>query len=267
MIFNAANLRKTVLKMAFAGSTVHIACAFSLIEIMAVLYRKYLYFPEGRFDNPNRDYLILSKGHGVMAQYACFRELNWIDENAIENYFSNGSKLKGLSDAHISGIEVTSGSLGHGLSVGVGMALGAKLKGSKQRVFAIIGDGEMNEGSIWEALLFAAHFELSNLLIIIDKNNFQAMGTTDEVLRLGNLKKKLEAFDFETREIDGHDETIIDKTILELLNLKTKKPKAIVAHTVKGKGISFMENNNCWHYTRLTSETYKQALEELDIKN
>ena len=265
VLFNTSNLRRTVLEMAFAGSTVHIACAFSLIEILAVLYRNYLRFPTDNPEDPTRDYLILSKGHGVMAQYACLRELGWISEKDVLSYFSDGSRLKGLSDVHVSGLEVTSGSLGHGLSVGVGMALGAKLKGSNQRVFAIIGDGEMNEGSIWEALLFAAHFDLSNLFVIIDKNNFQAMGTTDEVLRLGNIEKKLQAFDFETKEIDGHDEFQIDQAISELLNSKSKKPKAIVANTIKGKGISFMENNNQWHYTRLSPETYNQALKELEI--
>jgi transketolase len=266
MVFNPANLRKTVLDMAFAGSTVHIGCAFSIIEILAVLYRNHLRFPNNDPDNPNRDYLILSKGHGVMAQYACFKELSWLTESDIQNYFSNGSKLKGLSDAHVPGLEVTSGSLGHGLSVGVGIALGCKLKNSKQKIFAIIGDGEMNEGSIWEALLFAAHFELSNLIVIVDKNNFQAMGRTDEVLSLGDLSKKLEAFDFETREVNGHDEKLLDSTIRELINSTSSKPKAIVANTIKGKGVSFMENNNLWHYTRLTESTYKLALQELTEK-
>ena len=125
-------------------------------------------FPDNDFRHPDRDYLVLSKGHGVMAQYACLHELGWLTDAELNNYFKNGTRLKGLSDAHVPGLEVTSGSLGHGLSVGVGLALAAKRRGSDQRVFAIVGDGECNEGAIWEAALFASHFELSNLVIIVD---------------------------------------------------------------------------------------------------
>ena len=157
------------------------------------------------------------------------------------------------------GLEVTSGSLGHGLSVGVGLALAAKRRRSGQLVYAIVGDGEMNEGSIWEALLFAAHFKLDNLVVIVDENRFQAMGSTDEVMNLGNIEAKLTAFDFECLSIDGHDEACLDAAFTTLKASKNGKPKAIVARTVKGYGVSFMEANNMWHYTRLTDETYKAA--------
>jgi transketolase len=260
--FDPRQLRQTVLRMAWAGSTVHIACAFSIIEILAVLYRSHLRLGLGPQD-PNRDYLILSKGHGVMAQYACLRELGWITDSQIQSYFADGTSLKGLSDAHVPGLEVSSGSLGHGLSVGVGLALGAKRRGTGQRAFAIIGDGEMNEGSIWEALLFAAHFELANLLVIVDANGYQAMGPTDEVIRLGSIAGKLSAFGFEAREVDGHDLPALNRTIAELLASRTAGPKAVVARTVKGNGVSFMEGENRWHYTRLTQDTYSQAMAEL----
>ncbi len=262
MSFNSADLRATVLRMAFAGSTVHVACAFSLVEITAVLYRRWLRLGTGP-DDPGRDYLVLSKGHGVMAQYACLRELGWIPEADLKNYFGDGTRLKGLSDAHVPGLEVTSGSLGHGLSVGVGLALAAKRRGSDQRNFAIVGDGEMNEGAIWEALLFASHFELGRLTVIVDANGFQAMGSTNEVMRLGRIADKLAAYGLETREVDGHDEVQLDRTIGELIEGDPGKPKAIVAHTVKGKGVSFMEHDNRWHYTRLTPETYERAMAEL----
>src|SRR5437588_460603 len=166
--FEPRQLRRTVLQMAYAGSSVHIACAFSLIEILAVLYRSHLHLGSGGPRAHDRDYLVLSKGHGVMAQYACMRELGWLGEGDVRNYFGNGTCLKGLSDAHVPGLEVSSGSLGHGLSVGVGLALGAKRRRTGQRCFAVVRDGEANEGAIWEALLFAAHFELSNLLVVID---------------------------------------------------------------------------------------------------
>src|SRR5262249_10187734 len=144
--FEPHRLRQTVLRMSKAGSTVHIACAFSLIEILAVLYRSHLRLGGNGPGSPGRDYLVLSKGHGVMAQYACLRELGWLTEDDVLNYFGNGTVLKGLSDAHVPGLEVSSGSLGHGLSVGVGLALAAKRRRTGQRVYAIVGDGESNEG-------------------------------------------------------------------------------------------------------------------------
>jgi transketolase len=260
--FDPRRLRQTVLEMAHAGSTAHIACAFSLIEILAVLYRSHLRLGDGP-RAPGRDYLVLSKGHGVMAQYACLRELGWLSDADVRSYFGDGTALKGLSDAHVPGLEVSSGSLGHGLSVGVGLALAARRRGTGQRCFAVVGDGEINEGSIWEALLFAAHLELSNLLVIVDANGFQAMGSTDEVLRLGRIADKFSAFGFETREADGHDESALGAAVGELLALPGPRPRALVAHTVKGKGVSFMEADNRWHYTRLTATTYEAALAEL----
>lgn len=262
MRFNPTDLRRTVLDMAYHGSTVHIACAFSLIEILAVLYRRWLRLG----DIPQaagRDYLILSKGHGVMAQYACLKELGWLGDDDVQNYFGDGTRLKGLSDAHVPGLEVTSGSLGHGLSVGVGLALAAKRRGTDQRTFVLVGDGELNEGAIWEGLLFASHFELANLMVIVDENGFQAMGSTREVMRLGRIAEKLAAFGFEVRAVDGHDEAALNDCIAELLQLAGGQPKAIVAKTIKGKGVSFMEHDNRWHYTRLTAETYAAALAEL----
>lgn len=264
LTFKPNKLRQTVIEMANAGSTVHIACAFSIIEILAVLYRSHLNMGDGTPDSPERDYLVLSKGHGVMAQYACLRELGWLKDSDIQNYFGDGTKLKGLSDAHVAGLEVSSGSLGHGLSVGVGLALAAKRNKTNQRCFAIVGDGEINEGAIWEACLFAAHFELSNLIVIVDENRFQAMGSTDEVLHLGSIADKFKAFNFDAREVDGHDEKAFDACVRELLDTPGNRPKAIVARTVKGKGITFMEADNRWHYTRLTPETYADVIRELE---
>lgn len=261
--FLPANLRRTVLEMAYAGSTVHIGCAFSLIEILAVLYRNHLRYPNGDPEAEGRDLLVLSKGHGVMAQYACMAELGWLTDEQIQGYFRDGSDLKGLSDSRVRGLEVTSGSLGHGFSVGVGMAMGARLRHSDQKVYAIVGDGEINEGPIWEGMLFAAHHHLDNLMLILDKNGFQAMGTTDEVLSLGDLAAKCQSFGFETRCVDGHDEAILDTTIRELWASDHPGPKAIIAETVKGKGVPFMENDNRWHYTRLNPDTFDAALAAL----
>ena len=195
--FDTKVLRKTVLDMAYAGSTVHIGCAFSIIDILAVLYRNHLRYPGNNPIAADRDYLVLSKGHGVMAQYACLRELGWLKDEAFSGYFADGSALKGLSDSQVSGLEVTSGSLGHGFSVGIGMAMGAKLHGTDQKTYTLVGDGEINEGPIWEGALFAAHHHLKNFMVIVDENGFQAMGSTQEVLNLGSIQAKFESFGFE----------------------------------------------------------------------
>lgn len=261
--FSPVRLRKTILDMAYAGATVHIGCAFSIVELLAVLYRNHLRFDPADPASPSRDYMVLSKGHGVMAQYACLHEIGYLSDSDIAHYFKNGSRLKGLADAHIPGVEVTAGSLGHGLSVGAGLALAAKLNQTDQICYVLVGDGEINEGAVWEGLLFAAHFKLDNLIVVVDKNGFQAMGSTDEVMSLGNIQQKFEAFGFDAVTINGHDEAAIDMAYANFKVAKNGKPKVIVANSVKGKGISFMENDNIWHYTRLNDATYSAAIEEL----
>lgn len=263
--FAPARMRRTVLEMAYAGSTVHIACAFSIIELLTVLYRNHLRYPDNQPRAEGRDFLILSKGHGVMAQYACMRELGWLDDSHVQGYFKDGSELKGLSDSRVPGLEVTSGSLGHGFSVGVGIAAGLQRKGTDQKVYAIVGDGELNEGPIWEGALVAAHHRMDNLMLIVDKNGFQAMGTTDDVLALGDLSAKFASFGFETLEVDGHDEAAVDAAIRRLWATGAGKPKALIARTVKGKGVPFMESDNRWHYTRLDQRTFDEAVNALDV--
>lgn len=262
--FNSRALRRSVLQMAYAGSTVHIACAFSIIDILAVLYRHHLRYPDNDPTSAQRDYLVLSKGHGVMAQYACMHEKGWLSTEELGNYFADGTRLKGLSDAHVPGCEVSSGSLGHGLSVGVGLALANKLKGGLQYCYVIVGDGEMNEGTMWEAMLFATHHRLDQLVVIVDENGFQAMGSTEEVMTPGSFQQKFTAFGFDTVSIDGHDETALEDALNTLKQRKNGMPKAIIAKTVKGKGVSFMEHDNTWHYTRLNSNTFTQAMAELE---
>lgn len=261
--YNANHIRKAILDMAYSGATVHIGCAFSIVELLAVLYRNHLQLDPANPAMATRDYMVLSKGHGVMAQYACLHELGWLTDDDIGNYFKDGTRLKGLADAHVPGVEATTGSLGHGLSVAAGLALAAKLNKTEQTCYALVGDGELNEGAIWEAALFAAHFKLDNLVVIVDKNGFQAMGTTDDVIALGNIEEKFRAFGFDAVTIDGHDEAAIDAAYSNMKAARNGKPKAIVATSVKGKGVSFMEHNNIWHYTRLTPETYAAAITEL----
>jgi len=192
-------------------------------------------------------------------------ELGWLNDSHILCYFSDGSDLKGLSDSRVPGLEVTSGSLGHGFSVGVGIAMGLQRKGTDQKVYAIVGDGELNEGPIWEGALVSAHHRMDNLMLIVDKNGFQAMGTTDEVMALGDLSAKFRSFGFETLEVDGHDEAAVDSAIRQLWASGVGKPKALIARTIKGKGVPFMESDNRWHYTRLTPQTFAEAIDALGV--
>jgi transketolase len=258
-------LRKTVLQMAFDGNTVHIACAFSLIEILSVLYSKHVRVSDHDPEHPDRDYLILSKGHGVMAMYACFKEYGWLPESAFRDYFKDGSLLAGLAEGRVPRLEVTSGSLGHGLPIAAGIAFGLKRqKRFDQKIFCIIGDGEMNEGSVWESLLFAAHHKLNNLIVIVDANGFQAMGETRKVINLESMGDKFKSFGHETQECDGHDVNALDAALRALtVDNHDERPKALVARTVKGKGVSFMESRNEWHYSRLDPDSLARALAEL----
>ncbi len=263
--FDQKQLRRHILAMAKAGNAVHIGCSFSLVEILAVLHRDFLRYPGNDPEHPERDYLALSKGHGVMAQYACMLERGWLDDGHIAGYFSDGSALMGLSDSRIPGLEVTSGSLGHGFSVALGLALAAKRRGSGQRTFCIVGDGESNEGPIWEGALLAAQHKLRNFITIIDENGLQAMGSTSDIMDLGAMDAKFASFGFETAVVDGHDEAALHRVLTQFCQGQDPRPKALIAKTVKGKGVSFMDNNNAWHYSRLTDETFAQANHELEV--
>jgi len=261
-ILDPRALRRHIVRMAYAGRSAHLGCAMSLVEILAVLFGEVMRYDRSAPLAPERDLLVLSKGHGVMALYACFRELGWVVDEDVSNYLANGTRLRGVSEADVPGCEVTGGSLGHGLPVAVGMAFGLLRQQSERRVWCIVGDGEMNEGSIWEAMLFAAHQRLGNLTVIVDANGFQAMGATEEVLRLEPLAAKFAAFGFATVECDGHDMPALTAA-LHGGEGGQGRPRAIIARTVKGHGVSFMAADNRWHYTRLTADTFAAALEEL----
>ena len=263
MNLNPTKIRKNILQMAKNGNSVHIACSFSLVEIVSLLYSKYINLIDNSELSEKRNLVCLSKGHGVMAIYACLYELGLISQEHIDNYFKDGSLLKGLSDAHIPGIEVSGGSLGHGITVATGMAFALNKKNQNRKVYCIVGDGEINEGSVWESILFAAHWKLNNFILIIDGNEFQAMGLTNNVLNLESLADKFNSFNFETFECDGHSLTELDEIFQKISNSQIMKPKAIIARTIKGKGVSFMERDNTWHYTRLNNETFAKALNEL----
>lgn len=252
-------MRREIIEMAFNGSSVHIGCAFSLVEVISTLLSKTMDLGSGA-DDRNRDRIFLSKGHGVMALYAAYGALGWIDPIHFKKYFSDGSLLHGLAEARVPVLEVSSGSLGHGLPVAVGYALGKKRAGERGHVYCIVGDGEMNEGSMWEALLFAGHHKLSNLTVIVDANGHQAMGRIQDVINMEPFADKFRAFGFATTDCDGHSTEELSKA---LTSQTDGKPRAVVARTVKGKGLSFMEDNNEWHYRRLTPELLESARAEL----
>jgi transketolase len=261
-LFEARILRRHIVELAFHGRSAHLGCALSLVETCAALYGGVMHYDRHNPAAPDRDLLVLSKGHGVMALYACFRELGWIAEDDIRSYLHNGTRLRGLSESDVPGCEVTSGSLGHGLPVAVGMAYGLARLHSRRRVWCIVGDGEMNEGSMWEAMLFAAHRRLVNLTVIVDANGFQAMGRTDDVLSTEPLVAKFEAFGFATVECDGHDLPALTTALTPHADHR-HSPRAVIARTVKGQGLSFAADDNRWHYTRLDEATRAAALEEL----
>ncbi len=261
-MFEARVLRRHIVELAYRGRSAHLGCALSLVEICAALYGGVMRYDRDNPSAPDRDLLVLSKGHGVMALYACFRELGWITDDDVRGYLHNGTRLRGLSESDVPGCEVSSGSLGHGLPVAVGMAYGIARLHSDRRVWCIVGDGEMNEGSMWEAMLFAAHHRLEKLTVIVDANGFQAMGRTDEVLSTEPLVAKFEAFGFATVECDGHDLPALTAALAPQDDHRLA-PRAVIARTVKGQGLSFAAADNRWHYIRLDEAARAAALEEL----
>lgn len=260
----AKEIRKKILKMIYNSQTSHIGAALSCVDILTVLYFKTLTIDPSNPWFPNRDRFILSKGHAASALYATLSIRGFFPEKVLDEYCKDGSKLPGHSTMHsVPGVEVSTGSLGHGLSMGVGIALAARYDNHNYRTFVLLSDGECNEGSLWEAVMFAAHHKLDNLTAIVDCNKFQAFGRTKEVIDLEPLADKWNAFGWAIKEIDGHKFYDIED-ILKKIPFKKGKPSAIIARTIKGKGVSFMENSLAWHYKSPTQEQYKIAMKELD---
>jgi len=260
----ALNLRKKILDMSLvAGAdSSHFGGALSIVEIVSVLFSEVMKINK---ENPlweERDRFILSKGHACLAYYAALSEVGYISNRELETFEKNESNLLGHPVINRNlGIEFSNGSLGMGLSLGIGVCLGLKRKNMKNQVYVVLGDGECNEGSVWEGAMSAPNFDLENLTVIVDHNKFQQTGSNDEIMKLRNLKEKWESFGWETVEIDGHD---IERIKHFLTKKKDKKPRAIIANTVKGKGFSFSENNNSWHHAVMTKKFYDQAKEELE---
>jgi transketolase len=258
----AKKIRINSVKMVNAGGSSHIGSVLSIADILAVLYGTIMKFDVSNPKWIDRDRFILSKGHAGAGVYAALAEVGFFDISLLIQHCQNGSIMSGhVSHKGIPGVELSTGALGHGLPVGVGMAYAAKVDEKDHRVFVLMGDGELNEGSNWEAFMFAAHHGLNNLVAIIDRNRLQSMKTTEQTLALEPLAKKLDAFGWDVIELDGHDHKELE---ISLVKKNTSKPLIIVANTTKGKGVSFMENNVAWHYKTPTGELFEQAILELE---
>ncbi len=246
------HLRSLVIDGLSAGRG-HVGSSLSLIEIIRVLYDDVLQVRPSEPEWPDRDRFILSKGHGCLALYAVLADHGFFPKSELGQFCKPGALLGGHVDAHIPGIEASTGALGHGLSIGVGAALAARMRGRPSRVFVVTGDGELDEGSVWEAAMSASKHGLENLTVIVDYNKLQSYSTIEEVLPLEPLADKWRAFGFATREIDGHDVEALRETFAAL-PLAPGKPSAIIAHTLKGRGIKFAELEASWHHKSSVDE-------------
>ena len=240
-------LRALAIDALEGGQRGHIGSTMSLIEIFRVLYDDIIFFDEKDPYHPLRDRVILSKGHGCIAQYILLADKQFFNKELLKTFCKFDSILGGHPErGHVPGIETSTGSLGHGAAIGVGIALACKIKNINSRVYVIVGDGEINEGSIWESAFAASHHKLNNFILIVDYNKIQSFGPIIDILGLEPLKDKFISFGFDTYEVDGHSVDELRKILSQERNIE--KPTAIIAHTVKGKGISFAENQPSWHH-------------------
>ena len=260
--YMAHQMRLRALKMAYdAGNNgAHLGGGLSAIEIFATLYGSVLKFDVNNPYFDDRDRLIVSKGHCVLAYYTALAHVGFLTEDDINQFEKNGSVLHGHASRNIDkGIEFSGGSLSMGMSFAVGVAIAAKKRKLNSHVYVIVGDGECNEGLIWEAAMSASHFKLSNLTVIVDCNRLQYDGETTKVMDMISLSEKFKSFGFNSIEVDGHD---VEQLLNAMNNKSSEKPNAIIAHTVKGKGVSFMENVKEWHHSKLSLPQYEQAVSE-----
>lgn len=259
----AKELRLSALKMAYdcGKNGSHVGPGLSAIEIMATLYGDVLRYDVDNPEAESRDRLVVSKGHCVLAYYSALNKVGFISDEDIASFEVNGSHFHGHAMRDLSkGIEFSGGSLGMGMSFAVGLALSCKKKRLSSRVFALVGDGECDEGIIWEAAMSASHYRLTNFTVIVDKNKLQYDGLTEKVMNQIDLREKFEAFGFDVREVDGHNCDELSKA----LKATADKPVCVIANTIKGKGVSFMEGVKEWHHHTLSKDEYEQAVMEVE---
>jgi transketolase len=250
-------IREHSIRMVFNAQASHIGSALSIADLLAVLYANVLNFDASNPSSPNRDRFILSKGHATVALYAALAGAGIVPEEDLVSYGVNESKYMNHASHQVRGVEISTGSLGHGLPIAVGKALYSKARGLNWRTFVIVSDGELDEGSNWEGLLFATHHQLSNLFIIVDYNNLQSLGTVSDTLKLEPLLDKFLAFGCHVEIVDGHDH---DAVTSALVSQNRTQPTVLIANTIKGKGIPFMENSVEWHYRSPNLEEFEESL-------
>lgn len=259
----AREVRILTLDMIFKSRSSHIASAYSMTDIISVLYYDFLSISPDFPEDPNRDIFILSKGHACSSLYALLALRGFYDLSELETFGKNNSIFMTHISHKVKGVEFSTGSLGHGLPFATGKALGSKIMNKNNNIFVLVGDGELDEGSNWEALLFASHHKLDNLTIIVDYNNLQSLTSVAETLNLEPLEKKFEAFGCNVFLADGHNHNQLNKIFKYIFTNRNNKPNILIAKTLKGKGVSFMENVVQWHYTPPNDIQYKMAFNEL----
>lgn len=259
----AKEVRISCLKMVNKGKSGHIGSMLSMADILPVLYLDVLNVDPENPKKADRDRFLLSKGHGGAALLATLAKLGFFPEAWLNEYYCDNGKLSGHISHHIPGVEFSSGSLGHGLPVACGMAMAAKQAGKKHRIFCMSSDGDLNEGSTWEAIMLAGQHHWDNLVMLVDYNRLQALGRSEDIIDLESLRAKLELFGWAVREADGHDQAAISEALAGL-PICQGKPSAVIFRTVKGKGVSFMEDKYQWHYGGLTDELTAKAISEVE---
>lgn len=259
----AKAIRIHCLNMTHKAKSSHIGSSLSIADILAVLYGSVMKIRPQKISWSKRDRLILSKGHACSAIYAVLAELGYFGFDKLESFGADYSDFMTHISSKVPGVEFSTGSLGHGLPFGVGKALAAKRLNQSWRTFVILGDGELGEGSNWEAMMFAAHHQLDNLVAVVDYNKLQSLTTVEKTLRLEPLAEKAHAFGWAVREVNGHDHEILIQT-LGNGSWEIGKPSFLIAHTTKGKGVSFMENSVDWHYKSPSADQLAQALKEVE---
>jgi len=256
-------LRRDVLDVIYRAGGGHMGGDFSVMDILVTLYYKHMNVSPETMDDPNRDRFIMSKGHSVEALYSVLAGRGFFPKSDLETFSQFKSKYIGHPNNEVNGIEMNTGSLGHGLSVSVGMALAAKLDKASYRVYTVLGDGELAEGSVWEGIMSAGHYKLDNLTAIVDRNKLQISGSTEDVMAQDDLGERWRSFGWNVVEAEGNNPTSLDQAIQTAKETKGK-PTVIIANTTKGSGVSFMENVAGWHHRVPTAEEYEQAKQELE---
>ncbi len=254
------DLRRRVIEISFAAGVGHIGSALSISDIIAVLFRDLLQGIGSK--DPNRDHFILSKGHAALALYVALEKFGLLSPGELETFCKDGSRLGVHPEVGVPGVEFTTGSLGMGLSVGAGLAVSAKLRGASGRTVVLVSDAECNEGATWEAVMFAAHQRLASLTAIVDLNGLQAMGPTRGIIDLSPMEERWKAFGWEAITVNGHDEAELARALLAPRG--DDRPRVLIARTVLGKGVSFMENRQEWHYYPVNAEQARRALADLE---